>query len=59
MFEQVSEEELKDDLCYTLIQNSSEEANKVSRNEGSKWSVVFRRRSTRAAIDEHLAKQQS
>ena len=33
LFEAVGEEELKDDACYKLIFESSEEASKVSRNQ--------------------------
>ena len=48
-FERLTEEELKGDLAYDLIQNSSEESIKVSRNAGSKWSAAYRRISLETA----------
>lgn len=57
LFEKLTDEELKEDLCYSLIQNSSEEASKVSRNEGSKWSAVYRRLSVEKAIQQAAGTQ--
>jgi hypothetical protein len=49
LFEKLTDEELENDLSYKLIQNSSEESQKVSRNAGSKWSAAYRRISLEAA----------
>lgn len=49
LFEKLSDHELENDLCYKLIQNSSEESQKVARNAGSKWSAAYRRISIEAA----------
>lgn len=49
LFDKLSDEELDKDVCYKLIQNSSEESQKVERNAGSKWSAAYRRVSLAAA----------
>jgi tRNA (guanine-N7-)-methyltransferase len=46
MFDPVSEEELAADPAAQLLDQASEEAQKVARNEGSTYRAVFRRRET-------------
>ena len=43
LFERISEEEIKDDPAYRAIFNSTEEGQKVARNEGAKYPACFRR----------------
>ncbi|EAR97720.2 tRNA (guanine-N(7))-methyltransferase (macronuclear) [Tetrahymena thermophila SB210] len=43
MFRKLSEEELVGDICVQLIQDSTEEGQKVTRNGGKKWTCVFER----------------
>uniref|UniRef100_A0A6T8JI12 tRNA (guanine-N(7)-)-methyltransferase n=1 Tax=Hemiselmis andersenii TaxID=464988 RepID=A0A6T8JI12_HEMAN len=50
LFDKISEQELKDDLCFELIQTSSEESIKVERNAGSKFSAAYRRLPLAAAV---------
>lgn len=44
MFDPVSEEELAADPAAQLLDQASEEAQKVSRNSGATYRAVFRRR---------------
>lgn len=46
MFDPVSEEELASDPAAQLLDQASEEAQKVSRNSGATYRAVFRRRET-------------
>jgi tRNA (guanine-N7-)-methyltransferase len=46
MFDPVSEEELASDPAAQLLDQASEEAQKVSRNSGDTYRAVFRRRET-------------
>lgn len=41
MFRQMTEDELKDDVCIELMKTSSEESKKVDKKEGSKYYAVF------------------
>lgn len=43
LFEQVSEEELKNDPAAALLAEVTEEGKKVKRNNGKTWTSVFRR----------------
>lgn len=43
LFERVEEEEQKADPVVEKLYESTEEGQKVSRNDGSKWCAVFRR----------------
>mmetsp|Transcript_33209 Transcript_33209/g.105881 ORF Transcript_33209/g.105881 Transcript_33209/m.105881 type:complete len:131 (-) Transcript_33209:23-415(-) len=43
LFERVPEEELKNDPVAKLLYESTEEGQKVKRNEGNTWRHVFRR----------------
>uniref|UniRef100_A0A158R3S4 tRNA (guanine-N(7)-)-methyltransferase n=1 Tax=Syphacia muris TaxID=451379 RepID=A0A158R3S4_9BILA len=45
LFEQLTEDEMKADVVVDLLYNSTEEGQKVTRNEGEKWAAVFRRKS--------------
>jgi tRNA (guanine-N7-)-methyltransferase len=42
-FERLSKEEEKQDILYEKLLNRSEEAQKVERNNGSKWLAIFKR----------------
>lgn len=44
LFECVPDEELKDDPAATMIENVTEEGQKVKKNNGQMWKSVFRRR---------------
>lgn len=44
MFDEVPEDDLKDDVACGLLTEASEEAQKVARNEGQTFLAVFRRR---------------
>lgn len=44
LFERVTDEETNSDPVFALIYDSSEEGQKVTRNQGSKWAAVFRRK---------------
>ena len=46
MFDPVSEEELANDPAAQLLDQASEEAQKVARNSGTTFRAVFRRRET-------------
>lgn len=46
MFDPISEEELAADPAAQLLDQASEEAQKVSRNSGATYRAVFRRRET-------------
>lgn len=43
LFERLTDEEMKEDPIVEMLYNSTEEGQKVTRNEGSKWPAVFRR----------------
>jgi tRNA (guanine-N7-)-methyltransferase len=43
MFRRLSNEEIVGDICVDLIQDSTEEGQKVTRNNGKKWTIVFER----------------
>ena len=43
LFERLTDEEMKADPVVELLYESTEEGQKVTRNQGSKWPAVFRR----------------
>lgn len=43
LFERLTDEELKADPVVEMLYESTEEGQKVTRNEGEKWPAVFRR----------------
>ncbi|EKX49282.1 hypothetical protein GUITHDRAFT_151494 [Guillardia theta CCMP2712] len=50
LFEKLDDDAEKADPCWDLMFNSSEEANKVERNEGSKFGAIYRRISLAEAV---------
>ena len=44
LFERLSEEEVKKDPCVKMMSETTDEAKKVIRNEGSIWNAVFRKK---------------
>eukprot|EP00960_Hanusia_phi_P009047 260909-Hanusia_phi.AAC.2 len=57
LFERLEEATEKADPCWDLMFNSSEEANKVERNEGSKFGAIYRRISLSEAVSRREKKE--
>lgn len=60
LFERISDEELKDDPCITVMREQTDEAQKVLRKGGDIWHAVFRKidaeKLSKEAEDQILAK---
>ena len=51
MFEMLSDEDNKGDICIEYMREGTDEAKKVIRREGQIWHAVFRKRDLNIASD--------